>query len=147
LFLIITIGFGCKKDEIKIKEINDDSSITTINGTWVVKSYENYGNQSILLKDEKNSWGHDVVITFSEEKEPHQFYGKNTTNSISGEFKYLGKRKISFENYISTYVNQPEWADKFNQALEGGEFKINNTHLRIYFNENKESVTLIKQDD
>ena len=50
-------------------------------------------------------------------------------------------------NYVTSFVNQPVWADKFNHAVFDGEvdFKINATGLRIYFDNKTKSVTLTKE--
>ena len=54
--LIIAIAlFGqlsCSNEDLDIKSFNDDSSITTLNGTWKVLSFENYTDNIQEFKNE-----------------------------------------------------------------------------------------------
>ena len=147
--IIVFALFGllsCSKEDVDINSFNDDSSITTLNGTWKVLSFEDYTDNSRELKTQENSRGLDIIINFDDTKDPNELSGKNTTNSVSGEFEYIGTRKFKVSNYFTTRVGQPVWADKFNQAILDGDvnFKINGTELQIYYDNETKSVTLTK---
>ena len=61
-----------------------------------------------------------LIVTFDDTKDPNEFSGRNTTNSLFGEFDYVGSRQFKLYSLGTTNVGQPEWADKFSQAvLEG----------------------------
>ena len=138
---------SCSNEDFDIKSFNDDSSITTLNGTWKVLSFENYTDNIREFKNQENSRGLDIIINFDDTKDPNELSGTNTTNTVFGEFEYLGTRKLKINNYGTTEVAQPIWADKFNQAILDGEvnFKINVTGLRIYYDNETKSVTLTRQ--
>jgi hypothetical protein len=148
--LTIALLFGqlsCSTNDTDINSFADDSSINTLNGTWKVISFENYTNDSREFKNQENSRGLDIIITFDDTKDPNELSGTNTTNTVLGEFEYIGTRKFKTMNYKTTEVAQPVWADKFNQAILDGEvnFKINLVLLRIYYDNETKSVTLTKE--
>src|SRR5688500_5312415 len=81
---------------------NDDPSISTLNGTWKVYSFENLTANTIEYKTLKNSGGQDVIVEFNDTKDPHGFSGIKTTNSFGGEFNYVGARQFKLKGVIST---------------------------------------------
>lgn len=151
--MILIIAFAlvgqlsCSNEDLDIKSFHDDPSITTLNGTWKVLSFENYTDNTREFKNEDNSRGLDTIIKFDDSKDPKELLGTNTTNKVSGEFEYIGTRKFKVNHYWTTEVGQPVWADKFNQAIIDGEvsFKINVTGLRIYYDTETKSVTLTRE--
>lgn len=145
--LLLFGQMSCSSDDIAMNSFMDDSSITTLNGTWKVISFENYTDNSVELKSQENSRGLDIVLTYNDTKKPNEISGTNTTNTVFGEFEYSGLRKFKVTNYSTTEVAQPAWADKFNEAILSREldFKINTTHLRIYYANNTRSVTLTQE--
>lgn len=138
---------SCSNEDLDIKSFNDDASVTTLNGTWRVLSFENYTDNIREFKNQENSRGLDIIIKFDDTKDPNELSGKNTTNTVFGEFQYIGTRKFKVINYGTTEVAQPVWADKFNQAIIDGElnFKINVAGLRIYYDNETKSVTLTRE--
>ena len=138
---------SCSNEDLDIKSFNDDSSITTLNGKWKVLSFENYTDNIREFKNQENSRGLDIIINFDDTKNPNELSGTNTTNTVFGEFEYIDTRKLKINNYGTTEVAQPVWADKFNQAILDGEvnFKINVTGLRIYYDNETKSVTLTRE--
>lgn len=138
---------SCSNEDFDINSFNDDSSITTLNGTWKVLSFENYTNNSREFKNQENSRGLDIIINIDDTKNPNALSGTNTTNTVFGEFEYIGARKFKMTDYGTTEVAQPVWADKFNQAIVDGEvnFKINVMGLRIYYDNETKSVTLTRE--
>jgi hypothetical protein len=129
---------------------NDDPSIYTLNGTWKVHSFENLTSNAIEYKTQKNSGGQDVIVEFNDTKDPHGFSGIKTTNSFGGEFEYAGSRQFKLEGVISTLAGQPKWVDEFDKFIvyalhKEVTFIINEEMLRIYYDYNTKSVTLIKE--
>ncbi|NOS93773.1 MAG: hypothetical protein HOP30_17780 [Cyclobacteriaceae bacterium] len=145
--LILLVNLGCSDEQLDVNSFVDDQSITTLNGQWKVFSFENYTNNIREFKTQTNSNGFDIIINFDESKSPKELFGRNTTNTMEGEFEYIGVRKIRISSYISTRVAQPAWADQFDGAISDGEvtFKINAANLRIYYSNNTKSVTLKRE--
>jgi hypothetical protein len=144
--LILFGHLSCSTEDLDIRTFNDDSSITTLNGTWKVVSFEDLTTNKTEFKTQDNSWGKDIIVTFNDNLNPKLFSGKVTTNSVEGEFDYVGTRQFKLSRYGSTFVGQPVWADKFGVAMTKGDvpFKINRDRLRIYYDNQTKSVTLTK---
>jgi len=143
ILLIIGIAiiiFSCEKDMIKMN-FEDDQSVSDINGTWIVVSYEDFMNNTVVKKSDVDSWnGLDVILTFTTDS----LYGRNTTNSVSGNF-ILSERTIQITSYGGTKIGQPEWGNMFSDIVHDLEsYMINKNQLRFYFNNSKNSVTLEK---
>lgn len=139
---------SCEDDHFRVAKVLDDPQIITVNGTWKVLSYEDYAAEEIILPDSSNSWGYDIIVTFSDTQNPPSLTGRNTTNSIFGTFSYKGHRSIEFGKVAGTYVGQPVWADEFSEVFQGEEalfFAINSSFLRVFYRGGQNSVTLEKQ--
>ena len=135
---IIVIIVSCEKDQLN-KNFDNDQSIQNINGTWVIVSYEDFEKNSVVKKNDVESWnGMDVVLTFTIDS----LYGRNTTNTVSGNFT-LSERTIHIIRYGGTKMGQPEWGNMFSDIVHTLEsFKVNEIQLRFYYYNNKNSVTL-----
>jgi hypothetical protein len=151
--LRVTLGFivlgllSCSEDEFDVNDFRDDQSITTLNGTWKVISFEDFNSQKVEFKTQENSWGYDIIVTFNDTVDPNEFSGRNTTNSVFGEFDYIDRRQFKLRRLGTTFVGQPEWADDFGTAVLDGNvtYKINTGRLRIYYDNKQKSVTLVKK--
>jgi hypothetical protein len=145
--LVLFGQLNCSNEDVGINSFEDDSSITTLNGTWKVLSFEDISADAIEYKTQENSWDKDIVVTFNDNLNPKLVLGTVTTNSIEGEFEYIGPRQFRLSRYGTTFVGQPVWADKFGAAMVDGEipFKINQEKLRIYYDNKTKSVTLTKE--
>lgn len=137
---VITIFASCEKNQ-KDRDFDDVPSITNIDGTWVVVSYE-IGKNRLIRKADVDSWdGMDVILTFTNDS----LYGKNTTNTIMGKYA-LNNRSIQIINYGGTKIGQPEWGNMFSDVVFKLEsYKINATQLRFYYDDNKSSMTLSRK--
>jgi hypothetical protein len=144
--LIIIGQISCSNEDFDINSFKDDPFITTLNGTWRVISFEDFSTNTVEYKTQENSWGKDIIVTFNDNLDPNLFSGKVTTNSVEGEFDYVGQRQFKLNRYGTTYAGQPEWADKFGIAVLDGNvtFIINRGGLRIYYDNKTKSVTLTK---
>ncbi len=148
LTILITIC-GCEKEN-SIQTINDDNDITTIAGTWKVVSYDDLANNTQITKDANNTWpksnNGDVIITFKDTLDIRLISGATVTNEVSGIYTLSSPRKINVVNFNGTYLNQPDWADLFWENFrKSEEYSVNKTHLRIFYNSNKNSITFEKQ--
>ncbi len=138
LFSILLLISGCEKVR-ENRNFTDDPTIPNISGTWVVVSYEDFVNNSVIEKSDVDSWnGMDVILTFTTDS----LYGRNTTNSVTGNFT-LSDRTINIIRYGGTKLGQPEWGNMFSDVVHILQtFKINENQLRFFYNDNKNSVTL-----
>jgi|SRR5688572_6588834 len=145
--LLVLGQMSCSNDDFDIYSFKDDTSITTLNGTWKVSSFEDLSTGNVEHKTQENSWDMDIIVTFDDTKNPKEISGTNISNSIRGEFDYVGQRELRVDNLLTTFVGQPNWADKFTEAILDGDltFKINRSELRFYYDNKTKSVTLIKE--
>jgi len=147
IFGLVLLGLlSCSDDDFDSNNFRDDTSITTLNGKWKVVSFEDFTKKTTESKNQENSWGMDIIISFNDTVDPKLFSGRVTTNSVTGEFVYVDKRQFKLLSYASTLVGQPEWADKFGIAVRGDvTYEISDDRLRIYYDNKTKSVTLIKE--
>lgn len=140
LIAIVTISVSCEKARFD-GSFEDDSSIKDINGTWVVISYESQKGP-VMRKNDVESWnGMDVILTF----ETDSLYGRNTTNQVMGNYS-LNNRTIHIIRYGGTKMGQPEWGNMFSDAAyKIDSFTINSNQLRFFYNDTRNSVTLIRK--
>jgi hypothetical protein len=140
---------SCEKDN-PVKAIYDDKNITTIAGTWKVISYDDFTSNTQIKKDTNNTWTNfnngDVIVTFTDTLPLGRIHGRTVTNEVFGNYTLLGPRTINVENFGGTLINQPDWADFFWENIKKSEeYSVNNTHLRIFYNSKKNSITFEKE--
>jgi len=136
--LILAIGLIC------IFSCSNDDFDNSLNGSWTVFSFENLTTGTTEFKTQENSWDKEIKIQFDDTRNPKIISGTNITNQISGEFIYVGQNQVKVSDLVSTYVNQPRWADEFVIAIRDEDltFKIINDRLVIYYDNKSKSVTL-----
>jgi hypothetical protein len=144
---LVAVLPGCSDDAFDINDFRDDSSIATLNGTWMVISFEHFRDRRVEFRTKENSWNGYICVSFDDNADPKQFSGGIITNSVFGEFDYLGARHFKLRRLGTTFVGEPEWGDKFRGAICGNKvpYKISAQRLRIYFDNNRQSVTLERQ--
>jgi len=137
---------GCLEDSFDVNGFRDDPSVASLNGKWKVISFEDYSKRTVEFKTQDNSWNGDICVTFDDTVDPKWFAGGIITNHVFGEFDYLGDRHFRLRRLGTTFVGEPAWGDKFRKAVCGErvKFKINAQRLRLYFDNNRQSVTLAR---
>ncbi len=134
---------------IVLAACNDDDATTTasLNGTWKVVSFENHATGTVELQTQENSWNKDITISFDDTTSPGVLSGTNTLNAISGKFTYPERNSFKIDDFFTTYVNQPRWADEFLEAILDPVpvFNVDGNQLTIYYEGRLKSVTLIRQ--
>jgi hypothetical protein len=148
VFAALVLLFSCDEDHLETSSFYDNPTVNSIAGTWKVVSYENYNGNNIITKTNENSMnGADVIISLNDTDTPHQIWGVNTTNQITGTFECAAEnRSFRIINLGSTYVNQPEWGNLFSDAiLKVTAYKVNEQQLRLYYNNMGNSITLVRQ--
>lgn len=148
LILIFVFLLGCVKDQYYENEsnlnhrTNVESNISNNNvlGSWVVVSYENLENGSIINKSDVESMGGmDVELKFMDDS---TLCGSNTTNDIAGHYK-MQDTSIKIDVYGGTKVGQPEWGDMFSDIVYSIESFIRiNSQLILYYNNHKNCIIL-----
>jgi hypothetical protein len=135
---VLMLITGCEKDLVNGNFV-DDPSMTDLSGEWTVVSYEDFVNNTVTEISDVDSWnGLEVKLTFTTDS----LYGRNTTNDVIGNFQISG-RNIHVTSYGGTKIGQPEWGNMFSDVIYMIEsFKINESQLRFYYNDNRNSVTL-----
>ena len=138
---------SCSDSEIAIDSLKDNSSQTSLNGTWKVISFEDYNLNTVEVKDQANSWGLDIVVTFDDTSTPSVLSGKNTTNTIAGDFNYTGIRKFKVNLLNTTKVAQPVWANKFSEAIldTNISYNISGSELTVYYDNNTKNMKLKRE--
>jgi hypothetical protein len=148
LTLITLLHFSCSDLDADLEIFRDDPSIQSLIGTWKIISFEDYENDSIEYQNFENSWNSDFIITFDDSESPHRLTGRNTSNLVSADFEYIGKRQIKMKNFFTTYITQPRWAYQFIYALnDSPTFKINRYGLIFYYDNEKRSVTMERVEE
>ena len=148
MLAIIMVICACERENF-IPTIKDDKEITTIAGTWKVVSYDDFAHNTQITKDADNTWlqinNGDVIMTFMDTLGTKEIEGVTVTNYVSGSYTITAPRKIKVLNFNGTYIDQPEWADLFWEKIEeSDEFSVSNTHLRIFYNAKRNSITFEK---
>jgi hypothetical protein len=147
LVILATFLVSCKNDDLVNLNIQDDLSITTINGTWRLIAYKELDTKNVIRKDSSNSWGSEVIVAFDDTIDPSAISGRNTTNRIFGGFEYLNERSFRTSGLLSTRVSQPEWGDRFVDLVSESDlrFKVNESQLQL-FNEQQQLSALFEKE-
>jgi hypothetical protein len=145
-FLILSILLSCRKDKFPISEIDNSNrrtnnslpSLYDLTGNWIVVSYENLEDGSIITKSDENSRGLDVEIKFSDDT----FCGFNTTNDIAGHFSHQDST-IKIDVYGGSKVGQPKWGNMFSDVVYSIEsVRRSNSQIRLFYNSHKNCIVL-----
>ncbi|AHM59048.1 hypothetical protein D770_03905 [Flammeovirgaceae bacterium 311] len=145
---LLLLLLSCEEDRLETSTFYDNPTLNSIAGTWKVVSYEDYKDNTVITKTTENSMnGAEVIISFNDTGTPLQFWGVNTTNQISGTYEYSpAERTIQIISLDSSEINQPEWGDRFSEAIHKvRSYKVNEQQLRLYYNNRENSITLVRQ--
>lgn len=146
LFLILLVLIGCS-------EPNDSgltekpSALLDLEGTWKAVSFEDYEANTVTYPNTENSFDLDIVVTFDADAKPYNFSGRNTTNDFYGNFEYLAGNRVKVSYFATTKVGQPALANEFCRAMQGEILTvfIEDLRLRLFYEDGRRSVTLIRQ--
>ena len=138
LFLSIFLLHSCSKEEIGPR---------TIEGNWIVTSYEDYETATSITKTEENTWSDsnngDVTVRFSFTKEMEgEISGINVTNIFNGGFLLKSDRRITIGPLITTRVGEPEWAAMFHSITLAESYEVDENRLIIFYNNKKNAIVL-----
>ncbi|PIV17072.1 MAG: hypothetical protein COS42_06715 [Flavobacteriales bacterium CG03_land_8_20_14_0_80_35_15] len=138
LILFVFLLHSCSKEE---------SIDNTIEGNWIVISFEDYQDSTSITKTEQNTWSDynngDITVNFSFSNNLNgNLSGKNITNTFYGDFRISSDNKLVIENTIWTFINEPEWGRLFHSIILAESFEINTDQLIIYYNNKENGIVL-----
>ncbi|MCO6461611.1 MAG: hypothetical protein J5I59_09420 [Saprospiraceae bacterium] len=123
-----------------------ESFENAINGSWKVISFMDLNTGIPEFKNSENSWNRDITIKFDAFSNPKSFRGINISNEILGKFEIIGNYRFKVSELFSTEVGQPEWADRFLNALVEHELTYQvNSNLLIFYYDNKSKAIYLKR--
>lgn len=148
-FIVLIIAFfqqACSYSALDLSYFEDDATISSINGTWTVVSFEDLVSNERAFPSSTTTWDMEITITFDDSENPHHFHGINATNSFSGDYVYVGNRSFRSLLFFTSEVNEPPWARQFRAAVVDPAltFKVSNEQLKIYYANQTKSVTLVR---
>jgi len=120
-------------------------------GSWKVVSFDDNVNSTKIVKTDTNTWlefnNGDNTMRFSNPT----FTGgdvsvRNVTNGFVGKFIISAGNKIEIENGPWTTIGEPEWGQLFHTIESAETYELNRDTLIIFYNQKKNSITLIKTD-
>jgi hypothetical protein len=150
-FLVLA---GCSKDE-SIRDLTDDSSVSSPYGTWKLVSRENYATNQVFFKEPGDVQPYcntgsscDIVLTLSRGTATDLISGHTITNTIGGNFNFdPSVRQINILSFGGTKLGEPHWSDNiWNNIYDVGRYKVNTKFLRLYLNSRQESLTFERQE-
>ncbi len=131
---------------ISVLRCTEEEFDNSLNGSWTVFSFENLVTGTTEFRNQENSWGKEIRVTFDDTVDPKTISGINTTNQIFGEFTLVGNSRFAVSNLGSTYANQPRWSDQFLKAILDPNltFRISKDRLIISYDNRTKRVTLMR---
>lgn len=136
LLLLLT---ACNKDDI--------SPTYDLAGNWTVIAFDDYAELKKITKSEENSWmdynNGDITINFDETgyDGKGEYSGKNVTNGYSGKYSISSEGKISIDPFLTTLINEPEWARLFHSVIKAETYEVRNQTLIIFYNNRENSIS------
>jgi hypothetical protein len=147
IFVMAIAAFSCVKDKAEADYYNINlcdvpqlyPAKNNVLGSWIVYSYKNLSNNSIIKKEDVDSWnGMDVKVKFI----PGSFCGFNTSNEIAGHY-LISDSTLTIDVYGGTKVGQPEWGNMFSAIVYSIEtFERTENQLILYYNKRNNCVIL-----
>ena len=142
LISVVIIFMSCTKEETELAN--------KLNGTWKVVSYNDLILKTSVTKNSSNTWtdfnNGDVSVSFNNSSSTRgTISGLKVTNQFSGEYLIINENQINIGNLITTEINEPQWAIMFHQIEKAESFNISGRILTIFYNQNKNSITLEKE--
>jgi hypothetical protein len=146
IFIAIVTLFINACNKVEIDEKYD------IAGDWKVISYENYETSTVITKTEDNTWSQsnngDVKVSFTDtDLTSGKISGIKVTNSFSGNYSIDNEGTIAISNLFQTKINEPEWGRLFDSIRNAESYEVRDSHLIIYCNQKKNSITLEKLNE
>jgi hypothetical protein len=118
-------------------------------GNWKVVSFDDNVNLTKVFKSSINTWpdfnNGDNTVNFSKSSSTSgEINGINVTNSFTGNFEISSGNKIVIKDGIWTLINEPEWGTLFRSIALAESYELTGNNLIIFYNQKKNSISLIK---
>lgn len=141
LFFAASLFNSCAKD--------NDLIPPELIGNWKVISFDDNVNLTKVYKTSTNTWidynNGDNTVSFSKSSSTSgEISGINVTNTFTGKYEISPDNKIAIKDGIWTLINEPEWATLFRSIGLVETFELTGNNLVIFYNQKKNSITLIK---
>ena len=138
----------CEGSSFATKEECERHCLTTtkpiLNGTWKLVAYKNLITGE--TETEPENIGRSIIIEFTDDGKRGKLQGRTVTNDVSGDYEILEGNKIKVLRFGGTKVNEPDWGDKFWEAMRrSSSYQIKGNFLLLYFNGDKELMEFVKQ--
>jgi len=138
---IIILSSGCNKDDNIIPH-----GLTT---TWKVISFDDNITMIKIYKTDTNTWPQfnngDITVSFTKSgPSSGEISGRNVTNGFSGQYEISPVNKIVIRKLLWTTIGEPTWGQLFHSIESAESYKLDGDNLVIYYNQNKNSITLEK---
>jgi hypothetical protein len=152
LALLSLLLFACNKSGGPII-IKDDTAIKDVYGSWRLVSRENYTTGEVFYKDAqvqrycRTTNQCDVIINLSKGNPTDIITGHTITNVISGSFRFDAvSRTFTTLEFGGTKVGEPSWGDNlWNNMHSIRKYSVNPRYLRLFFNDDKQSLTFARE--
>jgi hypothetical protein len=141
-WMLVLLIISCEEDK------KEDPLVfaSDISGNWKVVSFEDYQTNTKTYKTVDNTWEccrGDNTANFTMSSSTSGIVdGHNVTNSFHGDFAIDLKGKIFIYNLIWTEVGEPTWGYLFHAVEEAETYEVKDDQLIIYYNQNRNSITL-----
>jgi hypothetical protein len=102
-----------------------------------------------VIKTDTNTWTQfnngDITVNFiGTSSTIGEISGRNVTNSFSGKFEISSNSKIVVNKLLWTEIGEPTWGQLFHSIESAETYELTGDNLVIYYNQKKNSITLIK---
>jgi len=120
-------------------------------GNWKVVSFDDNATLTKVIKTDTNTWTQfnngDITVNFiGTSSTIGEISGRNVTNSFSGKFEISSNSKIVVNKLLWTEIGEPIWGQLFHSIESAETYELIGDNLVIYYNQKKNSITLIKTD-
>ncbi|MGE5458026.1 MAG: hypothetical protein ACM3RX_06705 [Methanococcaceae archaeon] len=120
-------------------------------GSWKVASFDDNVNSTKIVKTVTNTWldfnnGDNTMIFSNPTSTGGDVSVRNVTNGFVGKFIIAPDNTIDIKNGPWTDLGEPEWGRLFHSIEYAETYELSRDTLVIFYNQKKNSITLIKTD-
>ena len=143
LSLLVVITIGCTKDS------KEKYPVQSIAGEWKLIAYENFELNNTITQSLENSNGHDVIVSIYENEDFNSIQISTEYNHHSAYYSFQSDTSFTLSNiYIELVGGELFWSSTITDILTSTNhnFEIEDSELRIYYEDNLKSILLELQD-
>jgi hypothetical protein len=122
-----------------------------LTGNWKVISFDDNETFKKVIKTDTNTWtqfnnGDNTVNFIGTGSTIGEITGRNVTNSFSGNFEIGSNSNIVINKLLWTKIGEPAWGQLFHSIESAENYELTGDNLVIFYNQKKNSITLIRTD-